>query len=161
MKEYEQQGAQPLPYNEPFFTQQETPKEKIKALRNKILSFSQEIEDLLKQPLLTDHDEFLDKIAADIVSLHQLTLTSSLESTATMDSRKLINNILNCKVFIEKQLLDISLIDSAKSYRKSKKNKQALSLLLKGMILEKKRALMLAQEMKLLVIDLTAEMESI
>ena len=161
MKDYNQQGAQPLPSHSQFFQKSDTPKEQTKDLISKILSFIENIEAVTHHPALAEQLQFLDKLSSDIVSLHQLTLLSTSFSESVTDCRKIVNNILNCKVFIPKYRIEVSTLDASKDYRKNKKNKEILSLLCKGYQLDDKHSLILSQELKLLTHDLTAEMENI
>ena len=161
MKDFQQQGAQPLPSHSQFFQKTDTPKEQTKDLVSKILSFIEDIDAVTFQPALADQLQFLDKLASDVVSLHQLTLLSTSFSESVTDCRKIVNNILNCKVFLPKFHIEISALDAAKDYRKSKKNKEVLSLICKGFNKDQQHTLILSQELRLLTHDLNAEMENI
>lgn len=161
MKDYQQQGAQPLPSHSQLFQKSETPKEQTKNFQAKIISFIEDIEAVTHQPKLADHLDFLDKFASDIVSLHQLTLLSTPFSESVTDCRKLINNILMCKVYLPEYNMEMSSLDAAKDYRKNKKNKDVLSLIFKAYHDDQQHSVILAQELKLLAHDLSAEMENI
>lgn len=161
MKDYQQQGAQPLPGHSQFFQKSDTPQDQTKDLVSKILSFIEDIEAVTQQQALAEQIQFLDKLANDVVSLHQLTLLSTSFSESVTDCRKIVNNILNCKVFLPKFHIEMSTLDAAKDYRKNKKNKEVLSLICKGYHKDQAHSLMLSQELRLLTHDLNAEMENI
>lgn len=161
MKDFQQQGAQPLPSHSQLFQKTDSPKEQTKDLVSKILSFIEDVDAVTYQPNLAEQTQFLDKIAGDVVSLHQLTLLSTSFSESVTDCRKIVNNILNCKVFLPKYHMEMSTLDAAKEYRKNKKNKEILSLICKGYHKDPQHSLILSQELRLLTHDLNAEMENI
>lgn len=161
MKDHNQQGAQPLPAQGHFFQKSDTPRDQIKDLIGLVLSVIENIDVLIFQPLLAEQTTFLDQLAANIVSLHQLTLIPSTFSLFVTDSRKVVNNILTCKVFVEKFQIDISLLDASKDYRKNKRNKELLMLIAQSFHKEPQRSRILSQELKILANDLIAEMENI
>jgi hypothetical protein len=161
MKEYEQQGAQPLPNQESFFTQQESIDAQLHSLKDKIQAFITSIEGILKEPLLSKHPEFLDKFAADIVSLHHLSMDPKSKNSLVNETRKIISNVLNCEVKIQASHEPITAIDAALTFRKHKKNSKALHGLLENFLQNKEETQNLLTELKMISYDLSVERENI
>lgn len=161
MSHDEQQGALPSKDEHFFSFPLETPKEQILALRNKLITLIQIIEEITYQPLLCDHMDFLDKVASTIMALHQLTLLPSSNQQSLAETKQLISNILSCLLLVPKIPLEISLLDAAKLFRKDRKNKEALTLILKNCSKEQDSAQDLITDLKLLAFDLIEEKENI
>lgn len=161
MQEYQEQGFEALPSEETFFQPKETPKDIARSLVSRTLVFVDHIETIIHNPLMINDSDYLDKLAKDIVSLHQLSLENTPYSSLISETRKLLNNILNCRILLPNSEKEVSCVEAAKDYRKSKRNKESLLKICKAYQNEVLRSEMLCQDLRLLAHDIQAEAENL
>lgn len=157
MQNYQEQNALPLPKDEFFSNQFEDPKQICHALKVRILCLISDIEQLMNTPHMADNLDFLDKIAAHIVTLSNLSCSAQACSSSIIEAGILLDNVLTCPVLVKNKGFSLSTLDAAKIYRKNRKNKEPLSILLKSYSDEKEITQSLLNELKLLAFDLPEE----
>jgi hypothetical protein len=161
MQNYQEQNALPFPKDDFFSSEAEDPKQISRALKMRILCLVTDIEQLIENPDLADHLDFLDAIAAHIVTLNSLSCSTSICHASIIEAGKLIDNLLTCPVLVKNRDFSLSTLDAAKIYRKNRKNKEPLTSLLKSYSEQKETTLSLLNELKLLAFDLNEKTENI
>lgn len=161
MNDFQEQQALPLSKDEFFPRNPEDPKHVCHTLKVRILSFIADIEELLKNPLLADHLDFLDTIASHLVSLQSSIISVNICSDHVRETGVLVENILRCMVLVQDQDFALSTLDAAKIYRRNRKNSSPLATILKAYPNNRSTTESLLSELKLLVADLTEEKENI
>lgn len=155
------QQALPLPKDDSFPNQAEDPQQICKSLKIQVLNFVADIEQLLDEPLLVSHRDFLDRIASHLVTLQSLIVSTRICSEATQEISVLIDNILRCNVLVKGHEFALSMLDAAKIYRKNKNHVTPLALILQSYLSHKRNVTCLLDELKLLASDLIEEKENI
>lgn len=153
MDNFEQDAAS-LPKEDNFSYEGEDPQQVCTYLKNRILHFALDIEQLRQNPLFAESPNFLEHFANNLMAINHLTECSHSCSERIIEAGLVIKNILTCPVALKNYDLEISTLDAVKLYRKNKNNASVFMSLLKAYTEKNPHIDCLLNELKLLAHDL-------